>query len=56
MKMEEDNPPAAELRIKALIFRQDYRINKDIFAFPEERQKGSSLFEGNRSLIALSRQ
>jgi len=26
---------------------------KDIFAFPEERQKASSLFEGKLSLIEL---
>jgi len=54
------------LLIRALMFRQDYRIKK-IFCLSclrlgeptprrEERQKASSLFEGRRSLIAPTKQ
>jgi hypothetical protein len=48
--------------IRALMFRQDYRINKIFLPFSRsagpaaERQKASSLFKGNRSLIASTKQ
>jgi hypothetical protein len=38
---------------KALIFRQDLQDNQDNFAFPEERQKASSLFEGTHLAFAV---
>jgi len=31
---------------KNIFFRQDQQDKQDIFAFPEERQKESSFFEG----------
>jgi len=47
------------LLIRTLFFRQDLQDKQDIFVFPacpaesgEERQKESSLFEGNRLLTA----